>query len=112
MLFKLDVITNSSCLFRFEFLFLIIQFYGYIDKNIYLGSIVEVLYFLKIQILPFNLVYQVGLVIPRKASFEIINLGKTLMMHTKSNNISLDNSSNKIIIGIKIFNLYAYSFLS
>lgn len=34
------------------------------------------------------------------------------MIYVKSNDMSLDNSSKKIITDIKIFNLYAYLFLS
>ncbi len=112
VLLKSDAITNGSCLFRLKFLFPSIQFYSYIHKNVLLGSIAKVMYFHRIQILSFNLSYQVGPVIPRKPCLQINDLSKTLMIHVKSNDMSLNNSSIKIITGMEILILHAYFFLS
>lgn len=110
--FKLDVITNSGSLFRLKFLFPSIQFYSYINKKVYLGSIMEIWYFLKILILPFNLSYQVGPFIFRLLYLQIIDLGKTLIMQSKSNDMSLNNNLKKIVTNIEILNLYTYFVLS
>ena len=112
MLFKSDVIIIDGCLFHLKFLFLNIQFCGYIHKNIHFNFIAGVLYFFRIQILLFNLNYQVEPIMLRKLCLQIIDLSKTLIIYAKSNDMSLDNSFKKIVTDMEIFNLYTYSFLS
>ena len=112
LFFKQDAIANGGSLFRVQFLFLSTLFDGFIYTNVYFSSIAKTLYFLRIQQLIFNLSYYVWQVISRKLYLQIINYGKTQMIYTKSNDMSLNNSSKKIIISIKIFDLHGYSFSS
>lgn len=57
--------------------------------------------------------HQIRPIILKKPYLQIIDLGKTLMIYAKKNDISLNNSSKKIVIDtIEIFNLYIYFFLS
>lgn len=60
--------------------------------------------------MPFNLSYYIRPVILRKQCLQIIALGKALIIYIQSNNMSLDYSFKKIVIGMEILNLYTYFF--